>query len=383
MTITAIKEGKKFKSIHESIFWNADDPRKKAVREYTPNGWEYYMDSHITRKKARDIDMGRDSYIWCFTGVRGAGKSTLMTFFGMKAQYHYGLRLVSNYPIEYYLNYMDGRSKLIQAEPLDMYKLLCFDADYNDCLILIDEAPDIVSHMAAMTWKNRLLNIFIRQLRKNHNSLFLGAQQFELIDKSMRWQTDILAECQDASRKYGWSAEHRGKCILLRLVDNSGMWTGESYDTVLRRAQYEGEYVDPTIKIKVYPRVLWGDDTHNAVWDTLYIQDVWESLKKVDIKLMSYGVGKTELDSSDYISKAYRVIDGILSSGSYIMAQPDFYKLVGELTPSEKRALSQRMVACSGLTEREWRDGCKIGNSRTYNFANFNIRKFAGAENGK
>jgi hypothetical protein len=50
--------------------------------------------------------------------------------------------------------------------------------------------------MSAMTWKNRLLNIFIRQLRKNHNSLFLAAQDFMLIDKSMLWQIDV--EIQDA-----------------------------------------------------------------------------------------------------------------------------------------------------------------------------------------
>ena len=38
---------------------------------------------------------------------------------------------------------------------------------------------------------------------KNHNSLMLGAQNFNLIDKSMRWQVDVIIECEDASRKYG------------------------------------------------------------------------------------------------------------------------------------------------------------------------------------
>ena len=369
--------------LHESVFWSKNDSRwaylhqEAAPASLTPLGLD---DSYFPTiaSKGHEINMARDSYIWCFTGVRGSGKSISMTYSALLCAWKYGLRLISNYPIECRLVLMNGKSHPVQAEELDLYKLLCFDNEYHDCLILIDEAPDVISHMAAMTWKNRLLNIFVRQLRKNHNSLFLGAQQFELIDKSMRWQTDILAECNDASRQYGWGTEHRGKCILLKLKDNSGMWTGKSYDTAvfLQRQQLVKAFVDPALKMKIYPRVLWGDENHKPVYDTYYIQDVWESLKKVDIKLMSYSVGKDELTDSDYIKKASGFINEIMRGDNPTIESKVFYKTL-ELNTKEKSALSKQLPR--GGMER-FRDNSK--GSWWFSFANFNMEKFQTNDGG-
>lgn len=284
------------KTIHESIFWDEEDPRWNLIGKVS--------ESKLGRG-TQVVDLANDSYIWLFCGSRGAGKSLGMTYFAGKAVYLYDSRVISNYPIDFFITYMDGTpAKHVLSEDLDMYKLLCFDEDYKDCIILIDEAPDIISHLSAMTWKNRLLNIFIRQLRKNRNSLFLGSQQFSLIDKSMRWQTDIVIKCQDAFRLYGGSDDLvRGAEVLLDFFDNSGQWTGHSANI-----GHDGdmEYLQPDDSLQLPGALIWG------AYDTYFQQDIWESLVRVDMRFQSYSVGKQE-EPSDCLDRAGAVLCGLQS----------------------------------------------------------------------
>jgi len=304
----------KVKVLHESIFWEEDDPKKKLTG---------LGDSDSNKNGSYQIiDLARDAYIWCFTGPRGAGKSLAMTYYAAKAVYLYGCRLVSNYPIVFYLNRINGDITYHESEPLDLYKLLCFDKDYQHCLILMDEAPDIISHMAAMTWKNRLLNIFTRQLRKNMNSLFLGAQQYTLIDKSMRWQTDVIVRCQDAYRKYGpTQGLCRGACILLDLYDNSGQWTGYA-----KNIAHDGMlgFIEPDDSLELPGKSIWN------VFDTNYQQDVFESLRRVDLKLQTYQVGDAGVDDEllGYKKIIADRIEGIEPNqdGKLLIKTPVLYK---------------------------------------------------------
>ena len=262
----AIEINNQLKKIHESIFWDEDDPRRQILKE----GKKIF---HPLNGNSHDqiIEMDQDSYIWVFAGPRGSGKSLSMTYYAAKAVYLYNMKVISNYPIEFILIRANGTSTICRAETLDMYRLLCFDSEYKNCLIIIDEAPDLISHMASQTWKNRLINVFVRQLRKNRNSLFLGAQNFYLIDKSMRWQTDVIVDCVDAFREYGGgNGLVRGACILQAFRDNSGLWTGHAD---------EFEIID---EIEIPGNSVWG------AYDTYFQQDVWESLRKVDMKLNSY-----------------------------------------------------------------------------------------------
>ncbi len=371
------KPVKPIPELNECIFWERGDPRwnlgvtggNRTDTGGTAHGSSSAQPMHI-------IDMGVDSYIWVFSGVRGAGKTTTMTYFAIKTEYMNGLRLLSNYPIEYRLDYVNGDSRVVRAEPLDIYRLLCFDNEYHNCLIVLDEAPDIISHMASMTWKNRLLNIFVRQLRKNHNSLFLGAQQFELIDKSMRWQTDIIVECTDASRKYGWGTEHRGKCVMLRIRDNSGMWTGECYDEAIRRqnSSFIKHFHDPALKIKLFPRVLWGDEYHRPVYDTYYQQDVFESLKKVDMKMDSYEVrdkGAEEAKvqaNSEILTKAAPFIEEGLVKGK--LNVPKLYRSMGDISVKDKQYIGHRLRMAGGEPRGQ--------DNKMLDMTNFDWGKFAG-----
>ncbi|MFH1925757.1 MAG: hypothetical protein ABIK32_04620 [Chloroflexota bacterium] len=367
-------------TLHESLFWDRDDPRRAWLNGKATSGGDY---AQRHEEGGHDIDMQTDSYIWCFTGPRGSGKTTLMTMYAIKCHWLYNTRLISNYPIECKLQRLHGAPEVVKAEPLDLYKLLCFEDDYSDCLILIDEAADIVSHLASMSWKNRLLNIFIRQLRKNHNSLFLGSQEFGLIDKSMRWQTDILCECTDASRKYGWPPSERGKVILARLYDNSGMWTGESLEEKTNRLRHSRHYEHlSACQMQIFPRVLWGEKGETkSVYDTYFVQDIWESLRKVDMRMSTYDVGdraKEVVPSTlAWVGKAAPVI------GEYMRLQSEepgragfytkaFYSSVGALNTKEKDALSKRLNDCNAKV------GCDGSGKRYYDFSEFDLNKFSG-----
>ena len=365
-------------TLHESLFWDEDDSRQSWL-----HGEPIKQGDTRPSEIGHSIDMGIDSYIWCFTGPRGSGKTTLMTMFAIKCHWLYKTRLISNYPIECKLQRLHGAPELIKSEPLDLYRLLCFDSDYQGCLILIDEAADIVSHLASMSWKNRLLNIFIRQLRKNHNHLFLGTQEFGLIDKSMRWQTDILCECTDASRKYGWPASERGKVILARMIDNSGMWTGEGYEEKINRLKHSHSREElEACKLEIFPRVLWGEaGKTKPVFDTYYVQDIWESLRKVDMRLSTYSVGdKTQEDdpaSLPWVKQAAPAIE------EYMRLQADeperngiytkyFYASIGALSTKDKDALSKRLNGCGVKV------GCDGTGKRYYDFSEFDLNKFSG-----
>jgi len=330
-----IQEGKKefsslskeLKIVHESVLWEEDDQR-----------WNFLGKKPEVPHLTQDIDMKSDAYIWCFTGTRGASKSLAMTYYAMKAAYIYNARIVSNYPIKFGIRRINGKTTFHEAEMLDLYRLLCFDEDYRHCLILIDEAPDIISHMASQTWKNRLLNIFVRQLRKNMNSLFLGAQQFSLIDKSMRWQTDILVRCKDAFRLYGPSGGLcRGACILIDKYDNSGQWTGYG-----KFINYDGEAgaMDPDESLELPGSIIWG------AYDTYYQQDVFESLRRVDMKLATFEVGdsKGKPDYSEYRERALKAIVGLTEGdGQKKVRVSELYDMIGEGSEKEVQWLGHNL----------------------------------------
>ena len=350
MTITNLEERKeeivKEKILYEHLFWDKDDPRHKIA-------WTKDLTAPVLKyHNGNEINLGLDSYIFAVCGTRGSGKSITMTYLAALANYKYNSRILSNYPIEYTLKYANGDRRKVKSEPLDMQKLLGFDEDYHNCLILIDEAPDVISHMASMTWKNKLLNIFVRQLRKNRNSLILGAQNFYWIDKGMRWQTDVIVNCQDAVRLYGGNQGlSRGACILLDWFDNSGQWTG-----------YADEF-NPIIKEKITGTYLWD------AYDTYFQQDIWESLKKVDMKLMTYKVGNTELEDTNYLIKTAATINSLIDNKELVVRQPDLWNILN-LSNAQKRDASIR-IKRAGV-----KAGKLTGNERTYNLANFNEQDF-------
>lgn len=338
------------KTIHESVFWDEEDTAI-SLMDQTGEKRHYTLEGNI-------IEMDKDSYIFVFCGTRGAGKGLTMTRYAAKAAWLYNKRIVSNYKIRFILNRMNGKTQIIESEELDLYKLLCFDEDYKNCLIIIDEAPDIISHMASQSWKNRLLNIFVRQLRKNGNSLFLGSQFFYLIDGPMRVQVDVLAKCKDAFRLYGYNQGlDRGAVTLVDLWDNSGQWTGSSAQI---QHDYQFDMIPPDESWE-YPGVpiMGAFDTHET-------QDVWECLAKVDMHFKTYKVGEeNEIDES-YLANAVTEVETAMRAGKVLST--DLYDNIGELSDSQKRNIG-RKLRISGAKR-----GGHGGNYLL--FDNFDLQKF-------
>jgi len=89
----------------------------------------------------------------------------------------------------------------------------------------------------------------------------------------MRWQVDVIIECEDASRKYGWPPNTRGELILQRWLDNSGMWTGKTWQEQQNynrmRGIPNGDEVGEDRKL--YPRFLWSDDKEGGTSCVRYL----------------------------------------------------------------------------------------------------------------
>jgi hypothetical protein len=309
--------------LDERLFWSNDD---------------------TLGNEGQTVNLKSDSYVWVFTGRRGGGKTTIMSLLACTGAWLWDMKIIANFPLEFKIRRVNGLVTPYTAEMLDMERLLMFDEEYKNVLILIDESPDIISHMASQTWKNRLLNVFVRQLRKNRNTLMLGAQDFELIDKSMRWQTDIIVECRDASKLPNNQSLARGECILTKFYDNSGQWTGRNTDDRIRQRQ------DPcVVEATMFPRVLWGQKgITKPVFDTYYQQDIFESLRRVDMKLSSYTVGdKARGDNKPAVStqillNALAVIEGIVKDGKNVeVKQREFYRALDGISANDKNKLAQ------------------------------------------
>ena len=308
--------------------------KKKQIPIIDPE-YLHYDDSKDSRG-SHPLNINWDSYVIGFCGPRGSGKTLSMTGFAIKMMAQ-GMRVISNYDIVFRLAVGKGRYKLFRSEPFDLFRLLAFDNDFQKCLILIDEAPLIISHLSSQSWKNRLLDIFLQQLRKNHNSLMYASQNERWVDNQMRWQTDVIFRCRDYSRGIGAGPDYRGRTIILTAMDNSGLWTGRPFNE-----RYPVFY-----KYK-----LKGTKLFNT-YDTYQTQDVFEALKKVDMKLSSYKVdGRDEADlDTSHVDLACDVVLGLMDAG----VNPDtqqFYSSVGNLTPKQKDDVSKYLSGIGAVRKR-------------------------------
>jgi hypothetical protein len=336
------------------------------------------------------VKLDKDSYVWVFSGRRGGGKTTAATFMVVRCVALYNMRVISNYPIEFQLrrHRPDGKTYLqhIKNENLDFEKLLLLDNEYRNCLIVIDESPDVISHLASMSWKNRLVNMFIRQIRKNRNTLFLCAQDLELVDKSVRWQVDIHIECRDVARAMGNDCKlENGEMLELTIYDQSGQWTGQSTED--RYNHNRGRFGNPVTpwvaKMEMFPRVLWGDETHKPAFDTYFQIDIMDSLRKVDLKLSKITIGDKHSDSTetsygDKYPVNMRILENALNIFEYtIKNNPDnqnffqkwFYSNLGGISDRDKnnlgKLLSQYDISRGGDGSQRW-----------YGLSEFNLEGF-------
>ncbi len=322
------------------------------------------------------FSINNNSMIVVFEGRRGGGKTTMMTFMVMLAVAINNQKVVSNYPIEFNLRRSrpDGKTYLqhFKSESLDFSKLILFDEQYRNVLIVIDEAPDVISHMASQSWKNRLVAAFTRQLRKSNNSLFLGAQDENLIDKSMRWQVDMKIKCVDASKIVSDNNLDPGEMIFTSFFDESGQITGMTTED-----RYRSGKVPWINKAKLFPRVMWGDDAHLPVYDSWYQIDILENLRKVDLQLSSMKI-TDKTNNNGYrgdrgvLKRCLDLITNICHGKDLIIEQPKLYKLIGA-NPSDKLYLSPILEDYGVIKDKCSRNGKKMLDFASFNFDDFRL----------
>ncbi len=271
------------------------------------------------------LDMERDSYVWCFAGPRGSGKTSLMSYLAELVSFLYNKRIVSNYPIEFTVRRQDGTLEHHRSEDLDLGKLLTDDASYNGCIIVMDEAPQTINRLATMTWKNRLLTLYLQQIRKSQSSFLYGSQNERWVDGELQWQTDIECQCRDASRVYPRAGYKRGGMVLLSVKDKSGQWTGKPFNE-RRPVIYRG---------RCLTELIWG------TFKTDYKLDLFESLKKVEMKLGKYQVGPHQnkgqvltQPEENFVERAKRIFT-VIKKGQVNRA--DLYDSIGTDDGTSKR----------------------------------------------
>lgn len=351
--IESFEIDKEPKVVTQQVLWPADYPLwdSEATDEAIP--WPILP----------GLNLGSDSYVLGFTGPRGSGKTSLMTYTAEQCAWLYDKRIVSNYAIDFAVTTGPGKINVYHADPLDIGKLLTFDADYKDCIIVLDEAPQVINRLATMTWKNRLLDLFLQQLRKSRIS-FLYASQNEgaihgdvphdldhgWVDGALRFQTDVLVFCRDVSRLNHTFT--KGATIRSVWVDKSGLWSGFSFFERPR-----------SLKLHTETQKIWG------TFDTNQQFDVFESLAKVKVNAPTYEIGQPQEEDdahSDYMGKAELVARTAMDRGG--MPSIEFYDAVGPLTDKQKHHLGERLRK-AGV--RRGGQGASV-----LKFDNFDMEKF-------
>jgi len=342
----------------EEILWpeNSSDWEDTGKDNIVANNynWREYRDlvygENSVSSLGIPLDLSNDSYIWCAAGPRGSGKTTYITYIAEQCAYLYKKRIISNYPIKFGVRKKDGHVIYIESEELELGKLLKFDESYRGCIIVLDEAPQVINRLATMTWKNRLLDLWLQLIRKNMNSLLYASQNENWVDNELRWQTDIISHCRDASRRYPHAGYNRGGQILIDLVDNSGNWTGYS--------QEERPYRKPVRK-RLLSQTIWG------TFDTFHHNDVFESLTKVKLNVGELQIGEKPERDESYLEHTIPIITQHLEENKVI--KRDFYSAVG-VSGAVKTELSHRIHA-SGAVDVGYHGNC-------LDFTNFSMEDF-------
>lgn len=304
----------------ESIFWNANDTR-----------W----DDQGNGETGKLLDMENESYVWCFTGPKRSGKTSFMTYLALKIGYTYGKRIIANYPMAINIRKTDGDIVNIKSEKLDLLKLFEFDGAYTDSLIVLDEAPQVINRLATMTWKNRLLDLYLQKIGHDNISMLYGSQKENLtsgwVDDALRFQTDILVFCRDAATRF--HEYKRGAMVLANLLDKSGQWTGYRYDEKPR-----------IFKRRILTEIIWGSfDTHQRF-------DVFESLRGVQVDLQKTKISDKQEDAiPPYYEQLKQTLQKASKQGK--MAITDFYNDIGDLAKKEKDKIGQ-LLTKAGVKRR-------------------------------
>jgi hypothetical protein len=177
-----------------------------------------------------------------YCGARRNGKTLSMTIEGVTSLIN-GENVWSNYPIEFDFRNKKGDINHYKSYPIDMPDLLAIQKTntIRDGKILLDEWNLFCNARRSGALSSVIFSGVVQLIGKRNLSLYISAQDFQTLDRNIRWQCDITVECFDLFFKY--RNLKKGSFISQTITDWSGVLTGhalkkwDDYQTRLRNTQ--------------------------------------------------------------------------------------------------------------------------------------------------
>jgi hypothetical protein len=283
----------------------------------------------------RTIDISEPN-MYAFEGPRGGMKTMSLSYFAIIAMAS-GLNVWLNYPLEFYLVKRGGKTEHMKAELLDLHKLLTFSPEYKHGFIGLDEYQDICSAYSFNSTKNRLLDAFIAQIRKNELSFGYTSKKRNWVDTRTRDELDIAIRCMDASKTpSGWNEYKKGEMAYWEIYDVSGIWTGYEYDIY-----------QTTFPYKLYARPIWG------CYNTKFTIDIFDSMRGVHLDLEKTQISDKAQDEINWEAMLSKTAELFIQQEKWTPA--DLWDALGIYSPNDKR------MATKVLEQAGYRPGAAMG----------------------
>jgi len=165
-----------------------------------------------------------------FCGGRRSGKTLSTSIEGCIALLC-GKNVWANYPLS--IGYRDNLGILhtYKANMIDMPDIIEMQKRnvIRDGLVLLDEWNLFCNARRATALANVIFSGVVQLIGKRKLSLYITTQDFNTLDRNIRWQCDITVNCFDLSFKYPNLQE--GAVISQRITDWSGVLTGRAINS--------------------------------------------------------------------------------------------------------------------------------------------------------
>jgi hypothetical protein len=203
-------------------------------------------------------------------GPEGAGKTCLMTYFGL-------LHMARGGEILTFPGYQitDGNNKVL-SKPLEMDEWVTLPPNLRDVLIDIDEIQDFFGSDRFMSWINKLFASLVGQRRHRSLGIHYTAQDWGEVDPRIRRKTHLLVTCWDLYWS-SWGKEQevkRGELISANFFDVKGFFTGKPWT--------------PGPQFLLNAKPIWNH------FDTYADVDIWSGMAKIEIKKPRITIDLTE-----------------------------------------------------------------------------------------
>jgi hypothetical protein len=225
------------------------------------------------------VDNEKVSKFLMATGPRGSNKSLLLTSLitnrVLKAYYrnyyyHTNKKVWCNYPVVFWhRSRITGKIIKMETIPLNREALMCFDDEYVEGDVYIDEFDQWFDRQDWQDGSQKLTQKAVTQIRKRHLNLGGTMQSIEWANSRLNFQIDIQVECRDAAfTPFGAKQNlEPGEGALLTWKDLSGINTGYMFKETGR----------------TYKNMFWGKRFWYC-YDTNHTFDPTESMTRYKIK---------------------------------------------------------------------------------------------------